>query len=658
MQKPERKTSPIPRFLTSAFCILCSAFPEKEGERMHRNLRRPWMLLGGLLALLLGGLPGVARAQTCSPESRPVVVLLNSTTRLSMASRKPIKTITNPKEGLLTIRTVERDPTVVVLVGTAPGITRLELEDADGFKEYRDVVVQADVEYLASQLRKALPLSNINVIPNGITSVILAGYVQRAEDTAVAQAISQSLGFQVINSLRLNGVQQVQLDVVIARVSRSKGRDFGFNFLTNSRQTLLGSSIGNLITPAAVGVPGTTLQPSQFGQVITAVPGQSANLFGGVIGNATGFLGFLEALETEGLAKVLAQPRLVTLSGNPASFLDGGEQAVPVPAGLGQVGVQFEEFGTRLNFLPIVLGSGRIHLEVEPEVSALDATAGVAIAGATVPGRATQRIHTTVELEAGQTFVLGGLIQRTTTANATKVPVLGQLPFIGAAFSTKTYSETEAELVVLVTPHLVDGQSHDQLVKVLPGQESRSPDDFELFLEGILEAPRGPREVFQGTRYVPAFRNGPTADLFPCAGQNDGIHAQALRPVGGSVGSAVGGVPCVVDVDATPAPAATNTAPPAKMPQLTTAPAATTTPVANSVAESGAGNQPPTASPVQLTPPPGTDVPSSSGPPPLGGSLSAQTPVSPPVKQVEATPASTPAPEASTPPVPPSGPEK
>jgi pilus assembly protein CpaC len=481
------------------------------------------------------------------------VVLLNGTTRLRLSSRKPIKTVTNPKEGLLTIRTVERDPTVVVLVGTAPGITRLELEDADGNREVREVVVQADIEYLSAQIRRAVPLSGINVIPNGTNSVILTGYVQRAEDIAVAQAVAQSVGFVVINGLRLNGVQQVQLDVVVARVNRSKGRDFGFNFLTNARQTLFGSTIGNLITAGAVGVPGTTLQPTQFGQVITATPG-SANLFGGVIGSKGGFLGFLQALENEGLAKLLAQPRLVTLSGNPASFLDGGEQAVPVPAGLGQVGVQFEEFGTRLNFLPIVLGNGRIHLEVEPEVSTLDPTAGVAIAGATVAGRATQRVHTTVELESGQTFVIGGLIQRTVTGSTNKVPVVGQLPFIGAAFSTKTFTETDSELVILVTPHLVDAQSCDQVVKVLPGQESRSPDDFELFLEGILEAPRGPRAVFQGNRYVPAFRNGPTANLFPCAGRNDGIHAQPLR---GPVGSAAScPAPGAMDLPAAAAPPA------------------------------------------------------------------------------------------------------
>jgi pilus assembly protein CpaC len=487
-----------------------------------------------MLALLLAGLPAV-HAQLCSPESRPVVVLLNSTTRLQLSSRKPIRTITNPKEGLLTIRTVDRDPTVVILVGNSPGITRLELDDSDGNREYREVIVQADVEYLSSQLRRAVPKGQINVIPNGTNSVILTGYVHRAEDIATVQAIAQSIGFQVINGLRMDGVQQVQLDVVVARVNRSKDRNFGFNFLTNTNSTLFGSTVGNVIPASGgpVGVPATLLQPTSFTQIISSAPGE-ANIFGGVISHSAGFLGFLQALENEGLAKLLAQPRLVTLSGNPASFLDGGEQAVPVPAGLGQVGVQFEEFGTRLNFLPIVLGDGRIHLEVEPEVSSLDAAAGVAIAGATVPGRATQRVHTTVEMESGQTFVIGGLIQHSVTGTTTKVPVLGQLPFVGTFFSTKTFTENASELVILVTPHLVDAQSCDQVVKVLPGQESRSPDDFELFLEGILEAPRGPRAVFYGSRYIPAFRNGPTADLFPCAGRNDGKHTQVLpKPVGG-----------------------------------------------------------------------------------------------------------------------------
>jgi Flp pilus assembly secretin CpaC len=211
-------------------------------------------------------------------------------------------------------------------------------------------------------------------------------------------------------------VQQVQLDVVLARVRR--GLAHHFVFLKGGR-----SNQGQLLCGVLDWPRGTD-----------------------------SFLGFLRALEKEGVVKVVAQPRLVTLSGNRATFLDGGARAVPVPDGSGQVGVQFEEFGTRLNFLPIVLGNGKIHLEVEPEVSTLDPNAR----------RATQRIHTTVQLESGQTFVIGGLIQKTITASTSTVPIVGELPYVGALFSTRTCTADEAELVVLVTPRLVDTQQPGQ----------------------------------------------------------------------------------------------------------------------------------------------------------------------------------------------------
>jgi Flp pilus assembly secretin CpaC len=167
------------------------------------------------------------------------------------------------------------------------------------------------------------------------------------------------------------------------------------------------------------------------------------------------FLGFVSALRQGGLAKVLAEPRLVTLNGRPASFLAGGELAVPVPADKGQVGVQFEEFGTRLKFLPIVLGNGRIRLEVEPEVSRLVPASGTSSNGTMVPGRVTDRINTTIELEDGQTFVIGGLTQRNVQALLTRVPVFGEVPLLAAFFTSKSYHETETELLILLTPTIV-----------------------------------------------------------------------------------------------------------------------------------------------------------------------------------------------------------
>jgi pilus assembly protein CpaC len=265
-----------------------------------------------------------------------------------------------------------------------------------------------------------------------------------------------------------------------------------------------------------------------------------------------------------------------------------------VAAGLGVTGIEFRPFGTDVDFLPVVLGNGRIHLEVAPRISALDQAAGTTINGGFVAGRIDQRISTTVELETGQTFVIGGLIQRTQQATANKVPVLGQIPFLGALFSEKISQEVETELVVMVTAHLVDAQSACQVAKVLPGQETRTPDDFELVLEGILEAPRGPRQVFQGNRYVPSHLVGPSADLFPCAGREDGLQQEhghphgKCAPAGGCPTGNCGGTPGVVSHTAAAAPApaelpappmANATAPPAaEQPVVPTGAPATVTP--------------------------------------------------------------------------------
>ena len=133
-----------------------------------------------------------------------------------------------------------------------------------------------------------------------------------------------------------------------------------------------------------------------------------------------------------------------------------------------------------------------------------------------MPNLVSNSVTTTVELESGQTFVLGGITTHHVTGTADKIPVIGDLPYLGVFFSNKQFTETDEEVIILVTPHLVDAQDCGQVSKILPGQETRRPDDYELFLEGILEAPRGQREVFQDGHYVPAFKSGPSAGQFPC----------------------------------------------------------------------------------------------------------------------------------------------
>ncbi|MFQ3594044.1 MAG: hypothetical protein SNJ82_12765, partial [Gemmataceae bacterium] len=247
---------------------------------MHRTIHRTWATLGVLTALFLGGWPPGAFAQLCSPESKPLVVTIGSTIRLQMGSRKAIRTVYNPKQQILVVTPDARDTTTVILSGRRAGLTRLELVDVDGNREVRDIAVEMDVEYLYAQLRKALPTVGINIIPNGENSLILTGYVSRAEDIPLAEAIvrnayvrlmdidpEQQPGgqpgaqpggqagtgattrttVQIINGLRLNGVQQVQLDVVVARVNRTKARNFGLNFLQNSRRQIAGSTVGGIL---------------------------------------------------------------------------------------------------------------------------------------------------------------------------------------------------------------------------------------------------------------------------------------------------------------------------------------------------------------------------------------------------------------------------
>jgi pilus assembly protein CpaC len=515
---------------------------------MHRTTRWFGPLAGGILAALLVALPHGSRAQDL-PRGAAVLVPLNGTLRLQMSTKRPISRVVNPKENALTIRTIVGDPTTVLLVGQQPDVTQVEVTDVDGRKETYEVIVQADIEYLRTQLRRAVPTANVNPIPTSNNTVILSGTVTRAEDINVIQSVVQSVGFQSVNNLRVGGVQHVQLDVVIVRVARSDLRSLAFNFLTNSRAWYLGSTVAQAVTePTSVGVGAPLNAVFQGAQFLNGAPGAPngvpTNILTGVLSNKAGFLAFLEALRTENVVKSINEPRLTTLSGRPASFLAGGEQAVPVPAGLGQIGVQFEEFGTRLNFVPIVLGTGKILLEVEPEVSQLDAASGVSISGTVVPGRITNRVHSSVELEPGQTFVLGGLIQNQITASALKVPVLGDIPYLGVAFSSKSYQETEQEVMVLVTPWLVDGMACDQRPPVLPGQETRRPDDFELFLEGILEAPRGPRRSYQDHRYVAPYKSSPSAAMMPCAGKGYGFGGPGCgADCGGGNPYGVGGAP-------------------------------------------------------------------------------------------------------------------
>jgi pilus assembly protein CpaC len=538
---------------------------------MHRTLPRTrtfWW--GSILALVACAALGVGQA--CAqqpPPARGIVVPINGTKVLPLASKKLITRIQVENPAVVRANP-SADAKAVMFTGLLAGRTIVTITDADNGQEAFEVVVQSDIEYLRYMLRKAAPTANVEPIPSAGNTFILTGSVAKSEDIPIILATAQSVvGGGIVNALRVGGVMQVELDVVIAQVSRSELRQLGFSFINTGNEHFITSV---LTSPNTTNLT-NTIAPSAVTGLLNSAP----NLAYGFVNDKTGFLGFLQALRTEGLAKFLAEPRLVTLTGKPAYFQSGGKLAVPQPSGLGTNAVAFEPFGTQLSFLPIVLGNGKIYLEIEPVVDTVDQTLGTTIAGTTVPGFDTQRLHATVEMEPGQTFALGGLIQNTVNASATKVPVLGDLPFLNFFFSFKSYNETETELLVLVTPHLVDPMACDQLPKYLPGQETRSPDDFELFLEGILEAPRGQREVWTRGHYTAAYLNGPTGSALPCA--NGACRASGYGGgCGGGCGAGCGSGNCgrsydnhsISSTPAAPASVAADTNPaPASLPSGT-----------------------------------------------------------------------------------------
>jgi pilus assembly protein CpaC len=622
----------------------------------------------GLAGAVIGGAPAQPPAQPPAPapaaperpaERVPVIPLaIGGTTRLTSPFRdtkdptKPsdIRSIVNENEQVVTVQPIAYDRTTVLLQGGRRGTSRLRLTDVEGRVALFDVVVDFDIQLLRRTIRQVVPTSNVEPILVGGNSnvIILTGNVERPEDIDTIMRTAQTLlgviiavpaapppgtpapspgtqpatpavfatGPQVINAMRVGGVMQVQLDVVVAEVSRTELRRMSFDFMNFGVHHVFASTPGGAFVIPSSGISGTFPGAPTFTNTVGTVNGAAANFFLALFNPEQDFFGLLQLLRNEELAKILTEPKLITMSGKPATLLSGGEQAVPQPGGLGTTSVQFFPFGTTLSFLPVVLGNGKIHLEVEPEVSTLNAAFGTSISGTIVPGRDVQRVHTTVEMEDGQTFAIGGLIQHQITGSTTKVPVLGDVPFLGVAFSSKSYNELETELLVLVTPHLVDAMSCDQVPKLLPGQETRSPDDFELFLEGILEAPRGPRQVCHNGRYVPAFKNGPTSDLYPCA---------ANAPCGprcgnGGCGYGNGGCGCAVGVSAAPA-----------TPVITTAPAAPAVTVGSPATEETATKTVTVTpgSPVPEPSPPATPVADGKPaalPPSLGGPVGADGP--------------------------------
>jgi pilus assembly protein CpaC len=294
---------------------------------------------------------------------------------------------------------------------------------------------------------------------------------------------------QIINLLRVPGSQQVLLKVRVAELNRTGLRQVGADTLIVDHDT--GTIAGTQLGVAAIVANGTLSGFAARGGIV----GPNTTLFG--IFEPSEFQIFLSALRRNNLLKILAEPNLVALNGHQASFLAGGEFPVPVTQSGGggaapAITVQFQEFGVRLGFVPYILDDDTIRLTVDPEVSTIDFAIGTVLVpgGTPVPGLDTRKAHTVVEMHQGQTLAIAGLMQLTLDGQTNRIPVLGDLPIIGPFFSNTSETRTEKELIVLVTPYLVEPMNHDQ-VPPSPGDEVEEPNDLEFYLLDRIEGRTG-----------------------------------------------------------------------------------------------------------------------------------------------------------------------
>ncbi|MBB4223599.1 type II and III secretion system protein family protein [Variovorax guangxiensis] len=279
----------------------------------------------------------------------------------------------------------------------------------------------------------------------------------------------------------------VQVEVKVVEFNRSVLKQAGLNIFS-TRPNSSGFSFG-VFTPSSLGKSTFSSDGSISGEYSNPVTQAFDLLFNfgkAGIGMNVGFL------EGNGMARVLAEPTLVALSGQSASFLAGGELPVPVPQGLGTTSIEYKPFGIGLTLTPTVLSNERIVLKVAPEASDLDYTNSLSINGVAVPAITTRRADTTVELGDGESFIIGGLVSRTTTSNAEKVPLLGDLPILGTFFSKNNYKMNEKELVILVTPHLVKPIARGtDLTPYMPGTAEQRDGAVwrSYFLGGAIDTP-------------------------------------------------------------------------------------------------------------------------------------------------------------------------
>jgi pilus assembly protein CpaC len=368
------------------------------------------------------------------------------------------------------------------ILGKKIGTTRVQVY-AEGKKLIGifDVEVNYDISRLVNEFKRQFPGSRLRASSvNG--RIMLSGEVTDATTLDKAVTIAKQFSPDIINSVSVMAPQQVMLEVRFIEISRNASRELGVQwnrFGSHSIVNLGDRTTGLPVVPATEAAAGVISGASPFGFAI-------ARLVAG--GASTDVL--INALEEKGIARSLAEPNLVALSGDTASFLAGGEYPIPVAGTFGQITVDYKKYGVGLAFTPTVLSHGLINLKIEPEVSQIDTTHTVSVTnGVSVPALIVRRASTTIELRDGQSFMIGGLLQTHNQNLIEQLPWLGSVPVLGTLFSSKSYQQNQTDLAIIVTPHVVRPTRPGDVVKT-PADDAIPPNDPDFFLLGKTELTR------------------------------------------------------------------------------------------------------------------------------------------------------------------------
>jgi pilus assembly protein CpaC len=391
--------------------------------------------------------------QSAQPQgSAPLRVMVDKSLLINTTERLKRISVTDPSVAYATVIT----PTQILVHGRSPGEVSLliwdELERSRSF----DLRVDVDVSAASDEEHRVFPEEQITVSPSR-SAIVLSGHVTTEDVAKRAGELAAAYSKNIVNVLTFGpvGAQEVLLEVKFAEVDRSALTQLGSNFFSTGAGNTIGSA--------------TTGQYGGFGpQTVTQTQGQSGpfsttqtvnnvlNLF--LFRPDIHFGAVIEALQSKNLLQILAEPNLIAVNGKKASFLAGGQFPFPIVqpgAGFTAVTISFKEFGVKLEFTPVIMPNGNIHLVVAPEVSTLDFADALTISGFTVPALSTRKAETEFELRDGQSFVIAGLIDNRVTDIWNKVPGLGDIPILGNFFKSKSAQKSNSELMVLCTVHRI-----------------------------------------------------------------------------------------------------------------------------------------------------------------------------------------------------------